>query len=74
MMNILKMIPRNAGHPLRVIAVCLPFVYAKTPRGETATIDTRRAQLVRLDRRCAKVIWKALRKGPKLPLSPPMEA
>ncbi len=57
----LKMIPSNAGHPLRVIAICLPFVYAKTPGGETATIDTRRTQLVRLDRKCAKVIWRELR-------------
>jgi hypothetical protein len=61
----LKVIPGNAGHPLRVIAVCLPFVYAKTPSGETATIDTRRTQLVRLDRKCAKAIWKELRSVPK---------
>jgi hypothetical protein len=56
----LKVIPANAGHPLKVIAVCLPFVYAATPAGEMATIDTRRTQLVRLNRRCAKVIWKKL--------------
>ncbi len=61
----LRVIPGNAGHPLRVIAICLPFVYAKTPSGETTTIDTRRTQLVRLDRKCAKVIWKELRSGPK---------
>ncbi len=56
-----KVIPGNAGHPLKVIAICLPFVYAKTPSGKTATIDTRRTQLVRLDRQCAKAIWKELR-------------
>jgi hypothetical protein len=56
----LKMIPANAGQPLRVIAICLPFVYARTPSGEMATIDTRRAQLVRLHRKCAKTIWKEL--------------
>lgn len=61
----LKLIPCDAGQPLKVIAVCLPFVYAKAPRGETATIDTRRTQLVRLDRRCAKVVWKALRSSPR---------
>lgn len=60
----LTTIPANAGRPLRVIAICLPFVYAKTPSGKTATIDTRRTQLVRLDRRCAKVIWKELRQAP----------
>ncbi|MCR4411389.1 MAG: hypothetical protein NUV77_03065 [Thermoguttaceae bacterium] len=57
----LKTIPTNAGRPMRVLAICLPFVYAKTPSGKTTTIDTRRTQLVRLDRDCAKVIWKELR-------------
>jgi hypothetical protein len=57
----LQLIPGNAGQPLKVIGVCLPFVYAKTPDGATETIDVRRVQLVRLDRRCAKSIWKNLR-------------
>ncbi len=57
----LRTIPGEAGQPLKVIAICLPFVYAKTPKGETTTIDTRRVQLVRLDRKCAKVVWKELR-------------
>ncbi len=61
----LKVIPANAGHPLKVIAICLPFVYAKMPGGEMATIDTRRTQLVRLNRRCAKVIWKELQSRAK---------
>jgi hypothetical protein len=61
----LKLIPSNAGHPLKVVAICLPFVYAKTPGGEMATIDTRRTQLVRLDRKCAKLIWRQLRAGVK---------
>jgi hypothetical protein len=56
----LKVIPANAGSPLRVIAICLPFVYAKTPGGETVTVDTRRAQLVKLHRKSAKVVWKEL--------------
>jgi len=59
----LRLIPENTGQPLKVIAICLPFVYAKTPRGEVATLDTRRAQLVRLDRKCAKLIWKEIRSG-----------
>jgi hypothetical protein len=60
----LKIIPDTAGHPLRVVAVCLPFVYAKTPSGETSTFDTRRVQLVKLHRKCAKVIWKKLHLKP----------
>lgn len=61
----LRLVPANAGHPLRVVAICLPFVYAKMPSGEMATIDTRRTQLVRLDRKCAKAIWRELRSGAK---------
>ena len=57
----LKLIPGDAGQPLRVIEICLPFVYAKSPNGETTTIDIRRLQLVRLDRKCAKAVWKKLR-------------
>jgi hypothetical protein len=59
----LRTVPDTAGNPLRVIAICLPFVYAKTPNGEMATVDTRRTQLVRLHRKSAKVIWKALQAG-----------
>lgn len=66
----LKVIPATAGYPLRVIAICLPFVYAKTPAGDTVTIDVRRTQLVRLHRKCAKAIWKELRSAPKHPGSP----
>ncbi len=57
----LKVIPEDAGQPFRVVAVCLPFVYAETPSRRTVTIDTRKIHLVRLDRRCAKVVWKRLR-------------
>jgi hypothetical protein len=61
----LRIIPDTAGYPLRVIAVCLPFVYVKTPGGETTPIDTRRIQLVKLHRKSAKAIWKRLRSKPK---------
>ena len=57
----LKLMPEEAGRPLKVIAVCLPFVYAKSPSGRFETLDTRRMQLVRLNRRCAKVLWKQMR-------------
>lgn len=57
----LTMIPPAAGVPHKVVAVCLPFVYATAPRGETVTLDVRRTQLVRLDRRAAKIAWKRLR-------------
>jgi hypothetical protein len=69
----LRTIPANAGHPLKVIAICLPFVYAKTPGGDVATVDTRQAQLVRLHRKCAKVIWKELRSRATQESRPPRD-
>jgi hypothetical protein len=53
---------REAGQPLKVIAVCLPFVYAKRPTGNLYTFDTRRHQLVRLAPECGRSVWKAMRK------------
>ena len=57
----LRLIPIDAGQPLKVIAICLPFVYAKSPQGELTTLDVRQMQLVRLDRKCMKAVWKQLR-------------
>ena len=57
----LQLTPENAGQPLKVFAICLPFVYVKTAHGGTMTIDTRTMRLVRLGRQCAKVVWKQLR-------------
>jgi hypothetical protein len=57
----LRVIPDTAGAPLRVLAICLPFVYARSPSGELAMLDTRRTQLVRLQRKSAKAVWKELR-------------
>ncbi len=53
---------REAGQPFKVIAVCLPFVYAKRPPGKLYTFDTRRHQLVRLDRESGRSVWKQMRK------------
>jgi hypothetical protein len=53
---------REAGQPFKVIAVCLPFVYAKRPPGKLHTIDTRRQQLVRLDPESGRCVWKRMRK------------
>jgi hypothetical protein len=57
----LKIVPAGAGIPLKVLAICLPFVYAKTPSGTIQIIDLRKAQLIRLDRDCAKLVWKELK-------------
>ena len=37
----IRYMPREAGKPLKVVGVCLPFVYAKNEQGRLVTIDTR---------------------------------
>ena len=49
----LQMIPSDAGTPLRVFGICLPFVYVKNAAGELTTLDLRRQQIVRLHQECA---------------------
>lgn len=58
-----RYLPRAAGEPHKVVTVCLPFVYAKRPRGNLIAFDTRQQQLVRLDRRNGRSLWKQLRKA-----------
>ena len=65
----LRMIPTDAGMPLKVFGVCLPFLYAKTAGGELKTLDLRREQIVRLDRHCAKQVWHELKQTKKTGLN-----
>jgi len=53
----------DAGHPKKVIGICLPFVYVRTPNGSVTTIDTRQRQLVRLNEDCASAVWNELTKS-----------
>jgi len=61
----LRMIPSDAGVPLKVFGVCLPFLYVKSSSGELKTLDLRRQQIVRLDRACAKEVWDELKPASK---------
>lgn len=56
-------IPGDAGQPLRVEHVCLPFVLARNPRNTFVTLDLRRQHLVRLDPGYTRLAFKKL--GPK---------
>ena len=56
-----RVMPGDAGLPLKVFAICLPFVYAKTSTGDVRTLDLRRQQIARLDRVAAKEVWSALK-------------
>ncbi|MHC4403155.1 MAG: hypothetical protein ACYTG0_26125 [Planctomycetota bacterium] len=52
----------DEGTPLKVKAICLPFVFVKAPSGHHRTLDVRQCQLVRLNPAYARMAWKALRK------------
>lgn len=60
----IKVRTQEPGTPLRVRAVCLPFVLVKLPCGRARTLDVRGCQLVRLDQDFAKAVKQACR-GPK---------
>ncbi len=48
----------DSGTPLKIEAICLPFVFVKTSDGNSRTLDVRKVQLVRLDSAYAKTVWK----------------
>lgn len=62
----LRTMPHDAGQPMKVVAVCLPFVYTREAQGKLSTLDTRRQQLVRLDLKTGRSMWKRMRKTSKL--------
>ncbi len=49
-------IPEDSGVPLKVRAICLPFLHVRNPRGRHLTLDIRRHQLARLCRSYAKQV------------------
>ncbi len=53
---------RSAGKPLKVKAICLPYILVKTPKGRQKTLDVRQCRLVRLSDCYAKKAWKQFRK------------
>jgi hypothetical protein len=55
--------PAEGGTPLKVKAICLPFVFVKHPSGQHQTLDVRRQQLVRLTKSYARLVWKTLTKA-----------
>lgn len=54
--------PHGESQPLKVRAVCLPFVLAKTPTGAQKTLDVRRCRLARLENRYARTAWRAAKR------------
>ena len=52
----------HTGKPLKVKAICLPYVLVKAPSGRYSTIDMRRCRVVRLSKGYAATAWKQLRR------------
>lgn len=59
----LQLIPDSAGEPLKVRAICLPFVFVKEPDGSQRTLDLRITHLARLHPDFAKAVCKAKKKA-----------
>jgi hypothetical protein len=57
----IRFLSHDGGTPLKVKAVCLPFVFVKSPSGTFQTLDVRRQQLAKLDRKYAAEVFKRLR-------------
>lgn len=53
-------IPGDAGDPLRVVGVCLPFVLAVNVAKQHVTLDVRRQHLVKLDPQYTRCAFKKL--------------
>ncbi len=51
----------SLGTPLRIKAVCLPFLLVRSPSGRHRTLDIRRVQLGRIDPEFAKAVRKSRR-------------
>jgi hypothetical protein len=52
----------DGGTPLKIKAICLPFVFVKKPCGEHCTLDVRRHRLARLSLHYARRVWKVMAK------------
>ncbi len=57
----LRRLPTDDRAPLKVKAICLPFIFVKLPKGQFRTIDVRLTSLVRLEKNYAKTVWKTLK-------------
>jgi hypothetical protein len=58
----MRLVPRDECRPLKVKSICLPYVLVKQPCGNQRTLDLRTCRLARLDRRFAKLAWRAYAK------------
>ena len=56
---------QHTKKPLKVKAICLPYILVKTPKGRHGTLDVRQCRLIRLSDCYARKAWKQFRKTGK---------
>jgi hypothetical protein len=52
--------PCDAGIPLRIDSICLPFLFVRRPNGTYTTLDLRRMELTRLPRKYAERVTEKM--------------
>jgi hypothetical protein len=55
----------EVGRPLKVKAICLPYVLVKSPSRRYSSLDVRQCRIVRLSDTYARLAWKKFRKKKK---------
>lgn len=54
-----RWLPSDASTPMKVKAVCLPFVFARTPDGKHHSLDVRRHELAAVPEAYAREVFRA---------------
>jgi hypothetical protein len=62
--------PIGSGEPLKVKAVCLPFVLVRTIKGELRTLDVRRYRFAQLNDGYGRKVFKKLKTKSAAPKPP----
>jgi hypothetical protein len=57
----MRRLPTDDRAPMKVKAICLPYIFVKLPKGQFRTIDVRLTSLARLEEKYAKTVWKTLK-------------
>ncbi len=54
--------PPETGEPMKVIDICLPFLFVKPLKGKPQTLDVRACQLAKMSDRYVKNVRKSINK------------
>lgn len=56
---LLRWLPDDDEHVMRVVSVCLPFVLVRTPEKKTRLIDTRQYELAEIPAAAGRAAFRA---------------